>query len=98
MTRGTTPTLNFTLPFASSNITTLNISFVQSNRIKFEKILTDCTKSGNTLTVTLTQAETLKLDSSHPLEIQIRCKCGNTTMASQIMSVDVQRILKEGII
>lgn len=37
MRRGTTPTLIFTLPFLTDDITKLNISFEQKGKISFTK-------------------------------------------------------------
>lgn len=98
MIRGTTPTLNFTLPFASSEISTLSIAFAQQGRTVIEKQLSDCTQDENVLTVRLTQAETLSLNSVFAVEIQIRCLCGETALASNIINTSVGRILKEGVL
>lgn len=96
MIRGTTPTLNFTLPFACSTITACSIAFAQDEDIVLEKTLGDCQTNGNTLSVELTEEETLLLDSRKVLEIQVRCACGEAKLASQIIRDDVGRILKDG--
>lgn len=96
MTRGTTPTLNFTLPFNCSDMTDCNIAFSQIGGIRLEKELSDCTQNEKVLSLTLTEEETLIFDSTYPLEIQIRCDCGGTKMASNIIKTYVGRILKEG--
>lgn len=97
MYRGTTPTLTFNLPFAASTLSAAYITFAQFGASVFEKALTDCTASGQALTVTLTQSDTLLLNATEKVEIQIR---GKTTdgevIASNIMRVPVDRILKDG--
>lgn len=96
MIRGTTPTLNFTLPFDCSTITVCSIAFAQDEVIVLEKTLTDCQMNGRVLSVELTEEETLLLDCHKNVEIQVRCGCGAAKLASQIICVDVGRILKDG--
>lgn len=98
MTRGTTPTITFTLPFSATTITDLNIAFVQMREIVLEKGLSDCTLQNNKIIVTLSEIETLKLQDLMMVDMQIRCAVGNTVMASQIISVSVNRILKDGVL
>lgn len=96
MYRGTTPTLTFELPFESSDLTIVNIVFCQNGSILIEKTLEDCTVSGDTLSVTLTEAETLSLNSNYRVEIQMRCACGDTRLCSDIVRIPVGSILKDG--
>ncbi len=97
MTRGTTPTHTFTLPFEAGDITILNIAYAQRGDIVLEKDLTDCTVSGNTLTVTLSEQDTLMFDASDSkVEIQLRAGIGDKRLASEIITTTVRRILKEG--
>lgn len=97
MVRGTTPTFTFTLPIACWQITAMNICFAQQGQVILEKELIDCTLGDNTVCVRLTEAETLLFDSQKGMvEIQLRVGCGDIRMASKIMYVSVERILKEG--
>lgn len=103
MYRGTTPTLIFTLPFEASAISVCSIAFAQySSRyakeaeVVLEKSLTDCEAEGSTLKLTLSEEETLGLDDNQDVEIQLRVKCGETAMASEIFRTSVGRILKDG--
>lgn len=97
MYRGTTPTFTFTLPFESSQITSLNLCFVQLGEIVLEKALSDCRPNGNTLQFDLTEEETLRFDAGKGMvEMQLRVGCGDARMASNIMMVSVERILKDG--
>lgn len=96
MIRGTTPTLTFTLPFSASDITEAWITFAQNEIIKLDKPLSECTREGNTISVTLTQAETLTLTSGRVTEIQLACRCGDAVFRSKIIPVPTSRILKDG--
>lgn len=55
---GTTPSYSWTLPFDSSNIATLKITFKQEDNIVLVKRMSDCKLNGKQLSVTLTQEET----------------------------------------
>lgn len=98
MFRGTTPTFTFNLPIDANTITAASVMFRQAGSVNIEKTLADCTVDGKTLTVSLTEEETLTLRASTPnaLEIQLRVGVGEARMASQIFTVPVERILKDG--
>lgn len=97
MTRGTTPTFIFTLPFDGGSITALNICFVQQGEVILEKQLADCVVSGNVLKVALSEAETLLFETEKGMvEVQLRVGCGTSRLASNILRVCVGRILKDG--
>ena len=96
MIRGTTPTLTFKLPFDCTSIDILNISFAQHNTVVLEKEYYDCEIKGNEISVTLTEYDTLKFDCSEHAEVQIRVGIGEQRLASQIMKVSVDRVLKDG--
>ena len=96
MIRGTTPTLTFKLPFDCKDIDILNISFAQYSTVVLEKDLYDCDIEGNDIKVTLTEDDTLKFDCAEHAEIQIRVGIGERRLASQIMKLRVDRVLKDG--
>lgn len=97
MIRGTTPTHTFTLPFDSTGITKLSIAYAQGGRVVLEKTLPDCNIKGNVITVSLTEEDTLKFDSNKAMaEIQLRLGFGDSRMASQVMHITTERILKDG--
>lgn len=95
MYRGTTPTFTFTLEFAASTIDKLNIAMAQNGEVKISKSKVDCTLSGYTVSITLTEAETLKLEEG-TLSIQMRIGIGSERLASGIMTVPVEGLLKDG--
>lgn len=99
MYRGTTPTLTFTFTEAISTMSEVWITFKQSNKEVFTKVLDDCTISGaHDLVLVLTQEDTLALSSGY-LEIQIRVRYADGTAgASDIIKSSIERILKDGVI
>lgn len=99
MIRGTTPKLEFALPFDVSQIAEAYITFVQNNAIVLDKALKDCQAEGNTLTLHFTQEETLKLSAGKAVEIQVRVKTNfDEALASNIIRVNTERILRDGVI
>lgn len=96
MYRGTTPTLTFTLPIEANTITALNVALAQFGRVVVEKGLSEVLADGRTVSVTLTEDESLSLNAGVPLRIQLRVAVGDARMASQIFEVPVESILKEG--
>lgn len=99
MIRGTTPTLEFTLPFDTGLLAEAWVTVSQLKREVFTKELEECSRDGNKLSVTLTQEETLKLECSHKTEIQVRVRTADgTALASQIIAVNTERILRDGVI
>lgn len=94
--RGSTPTLTFKLSIETSALTVVSIAFAQNNAVVLEKGLADCTVGDDTLSLTLTEDETLLFDSSQNMELQIRCACGDGRLCSKIVTVSVGRILKDG--
>ena len=105
MTRGTTPTHTFTLPdnLKTATISTLYITYAQRGETVLEKTLGDVTNNNGVLTCTLTQADTLKFEvldqhcGCDKVDVQVRLKTSDgVAMASDIMPVPIQDILKDG--
>lgn len=105
MTRGTTPTHTFTLPdnLKTATLSTLYITYAQRGETVLEKTLSDVTINNGVITCTLTQAETLLFSvrnharSTDDVAIQVRMKTSDgTAMASDIMRIPVQDVLKDG--
>ena len=99
MIRGTTPTLEFVIPFSVDQIAELFVSMAQNNKVVIDKDFDECELSGNKITVRLSQDDTLNFDDSINTEIQVRIRTidGNA-LASKIIVVDTGRILKDGVI
>lgn len=99
MIRGTTPTLEFTLPFEVSLLEDAYVTLAQKGVEILSKCLHECSCGENKLVVTLKQEETLLLCCNYKTEIQIRVKTADgMALASNIITVDTERILKDGVI
>lgn len=99
MIRGTTPRLEFTLPFDVSQIEKTYITFMQDNTIVLDKTFDDCEAVENMLIVNLTQEETLKLKAGRAVEMQVRVRTiSGDALASNIIRVNAERILRDGVI
>lgn len=101
MIRGITPTLEFTMPFDTSLIAELYITITQNGATALEKTLSDCNCNDTSVSLTLTQEDTLRLEqkpySDSEMQIRVRTVAGEV-LASDIMSIYVGRILKDGVI
>lgn len=101
MIRGTTPVLTFDIGMDPHQFVALFVTFEQGNRPVLEKALGD---SGlrleeESVVLTLTQQETLKMRHNMPCEVQIRARdAAGNALASNIITVTVSEILKEGVI
>lgn len=99
MIRGTTPTLEFTIPFDTSLLAEAYVTLSQNESVVLDKKLSECQCAGNVLSVRLTQEDTLKLNCDCLTEIQIRARTADgNAIASDIMTVSTERILKDGVI
>lgn len=103
--RGTTPTHTFTGSTDLSGAAALYVTYQQGGKTVLEKSLEDVAvetdpDSGEcTVTVTLSQEDTLRFDEAKQVEIQIRAKLlDGAALASNIISASPARLLKEGVI
>lgn len=101
MYRGTTPTITLTVDGLSdielhSAYLTIKQT-VDGQSIYIEKTLRNMTINGNLVSVTLTQADTLKLKANTKVEVQLRFLSENgTSYATRIVKYPVKDILKDG--
>ena len=100
MFRGTTPTLEFEIPFDTSLIDELFVTITQANVVTVEKDRSQCELSGNVITVKLTQKDTLIFKNKYfggAARLQVRIKMLNgEALASDIIDLEIGEILKEG--
>lgn len=99
MIRGTTPTHIFQIPFNADTLKEVRISYAQCDEVIVEKRTEDCTFDADTITVKLTQDETLKFSHGKTADIQLRVKLldGNV-LATRTMRVDVGEILNDEVL
>jgi hypothetical protein len=93
MYRGTTPTHTFALPFDTSIIDALLITYTQRGVKIIEKTLDDVTLNGRRIVLKLTQDETNMFNKGNKAQIQLRVKSGDSVQASKIIDLDVQKVL-----
>lgn len=94
MIRGTTPTHIFNLPFDTAQIKQIKIIYAQSDDVIFCKDVKTCQLEQKTVTVKLTQEETLLFDCRLPVQIQIRVlTLGGDALATNIILASVEKCL-----
>lgn len=100
MFRGTTPTIFLTLDteLPLDNLAELWVTF-KSSMVEITKQLNEVEVNTETkvVKVNLSQEETLKLYNGS-CDVQVRFKIGNLAYASTIAKINIERILKEGVI
>ena len=69
---GTTPTHVFTVPFKADIIEKLEIVYAQSGKAVVTKNIDACKISGNEISVTLTQEDTLSFEDEENIAIRVR--------------------------
>ena len=99
MRRGTTPTHTFNLPEDFTTLEELKIVYAQSGKEILTKYKQDCAPRGTSVSVTLTQEETLKFSACSPCQIQLRALTATgQALASEIMEIKVLPILDNGVL
>ena len=97
MVRGTTPRLTFKFPFPVADVAAGYITIQQAGKTALELDFSGCELGEDTVSAHLTQAQTLALDPAHPCKIQVRVRTKmGEAMASQIITAQVERILRDG--
>ena len=91
--RGTTPIHSFTLPFKTSVLKQVTITYVQRNEVLVKKTLEDCSCDGNTISIILTQHETLRFEPGKIAKVQIKAVIEDRVLGSDIYNFMVEEIL-----
>jgi len=93
MTQGSTPTHTFTLPFDLTGMK-VRVVYAQMKQVVIRKEDDDLTVEGDTVTLTLTQQDTLRLRSDQKVEIQLKVlTAAGDALVSDIHTVSVARCL-----
>lgn len=98
MYQATTPTHTFHLPFETTGISKLVLTYRQSGRAAVTKTVDDVVMLGKTISVTLTQEETNKFTDARPVMAQLRLRIGEKVMASNIIKIDMEEALNREVI
>ena len=94
MIRGTTPQHTFTIPFDVSLAKEVMIIYAQNDVEVFRKTTEDCQMYGKTISVTLTQEDTLLLNHKHNVQIQVRLLTNDgKALVSNVKLVSVRKCL-----
>lgn len=102
MIRGTTPTLQFNLPFQTSLIKNAEIllKYTDANKtVLIEKTIDECVLDETSISTVLTQEETLQFPAPATVSVQLRVlTTDDVALATVIYNVSVKKLLKEGVI
>jgi hypothetical protein len=97
MIRGTTPALEFSLPFDSSHVKKMSLVFSQKRHVVIEKSLSDVEWTTEGISLLLTQEETLSFDPDELVAIQIRIVTDDDqAVASDIITTRIGDVLRDG--
>lgn len=96
---GTTPIICFYLPFEFDVVAEMWFTVSQRNTELFTKSKNEVDVEGSKVIVRLSQEETLRLNPSQKADIQVRFRTtGGDALASQVVTLEVDKILKGGVI
>ena len=102
MIKGTTPTLQFNIPFSTSLIKTAEIvlQYVDNAKtVTIERSMADCTIGEQSISAVLTQEETLALPAPAIAQVQLRIKTiDDMVLATLPQEVIVKKLLKESVL
>lgn len=96
--KGTTPTLQFKLPFPASIMEWCDIIFSQAGIMVFKKTLVDCEHHGDKLLLRLTAADTMRFDETEDLAVQLhigfpKVQGQTTVISSRVCLAEVANLL-----
>ena len=96
---GTTPTHIFKIPFDTSQLKEIRISYAQDDAVIVEKTTSDCVLEGDKITVTLSQADTLKFSHQMPVEIQLKVlTVDGCVLANDAIRVRAKEVLNKEVL
>lgn len=99
MIRGTTPTHIFTLPIEAELIKCAQVIYTQDGGAKLTKDINDCALDGKTLTVRLSQEDTLFFACDRCVRIQVRVLTqAGDALASHVMRVRCEECLSDEVL
>ncbi len=102
MTRGTTPTFCFELPFEAGLLSAWCISFAQRGveKLSVEEDSEGVRTDGCMIALTLSQTDTLRLEAGVDVQLQLRGLVAATgeAIASEILTLAVEPVLREGVL
>jgi hypothetical protein len=102
MRRGTTPTIEVTVAHDLTDYG-IHLALMQGGDLVVktgDELEVEIVNGSTAIKATLTQEETLRLKSGKKVEVQVRAirDGGAVAMATNIATIEVQRILQEGVL
>lgn len=98
MKRRTTPTHEFVIPFNTSIINRLRITYSQNDTIVLTKELEDCELGDKIITTVLSVQDTARFSSKDLCDIQLEVYTSNDeSLQSDIFTVSVDKCLNNGV-
>ncbi len=92
MIRGSSPTFSFLLPSCAGDFSEINIVFMQRELTVLDFPKSKLTLDGNTVSLTMTEQESLSFEDGIPAEVQIRLVTEDrTVLLSEIRRIHVGR-------
>ena len=85
MRQGTTPKHIFKIPFDTSTVEKVKVSYAQKDNLILSKDTEDCILLDDTISVELTQEDTFSFNKNDLVQIQVRV----LTKGGQVLSSDV---------
>lgn len=99
MIRGTTPIHTFTLPLETSLIKDLRVIYAQNDVVIVTKMMEDCLLEGSTITLELSQEDSLSFSDRVPVQIQLRVlTTSGHSLTSYIQTVPVEKCLSDEVL
>lgn len=99
MRQGTNWPHGFTIPFDTSSVKEVLISYAQDYVEVFQKREKDCTMEGNHISVQITQEESFRLVSGKRLQVQLRLlTIDNEPLITKIFTVPVEMALNKEVL
>lgn len=99
MRRGTTPTHVFNTDIDLSEASVIWLTYKQNGNVLFTKEMPDMTITEDSISVELSQEETLQFVPDKTVKIQIRARFADgSAIASNVIQTTANTILKEGVI
>lgn len=99
MRQGTNWPHGFTLPFDTSSVKEVLVSYAQDDVEVFKKITEDCTMEGNHIGIEITQKESFKLSPRKNLQVQLRLlTVDGEPLITKIFTVPVEKALNKEVL
>lgn len=96
--RGTTPVITFSIPVSAEEVTQAEAVFYLGINAVIKKTAADCEIDGKTLTVMLTQQETLRLTRGASGHVSVSVQTKDMNLRSQRVMFTVKDCLKDEVI